>query len=171
MKNNEVKTAGYMLRLIAKAIDILIVWLPILLIIKYFSVVTTFSSFINTIISLLIGVFLLYFVAIFYNVYLTSLIGGTFGKRLVGLIVINEKGMFLSLKESFFRYTVGYFISNIFFGFGYFWIIKDKNNQGWHDQISGTYVIQRNTSELSVMMSLTIVLFLIVFYGTIAYSV
>lgn len=169
--DNQIKTAGYMLRLIAKLIDILIYSIPMLLVVKYFSVVTTFSSLVNTAIVLLIILFLTNILIWIYNIVLTFKFGGTIGKLIVGLRVVDENGAFITMNRAFFRHVVGYFISNIFFGLGYFWIIKDKENQGWHDQISNTYVIKKNVSEGSIGLSIVLVLFLLVFYSTVFYNV
>lgn len=37
---------------------------------------------------------------------------------------------------------IGMIISGLVIGLGYLWIIIDKNKQGWHDKIAGTYVVR-----------------------------
>ena len=36
---------------------------------------------------------------------------------------------------------IGMVISEFVMGLGFLWILIDKNNQGWHDKIAGTYVV------------------------------
>ncbi len=38
---------------------------------------------------------------------------------------------------------LGYYISLIFLGIGYFWVAFDNRRQGWHDRIAGTIVIRK----------------------------
>lgn len=40
---------------------------------------------------------------------------------------------------------IGMIISSSVFGLGYLWILIDKNKQGWHDKIAGTYVVVEGT--------------------------
>jgi len=169
MEDN-VKTAGYLLRLLAKGIDINILFIPFFIVIKYYSVVKTTYAFLNTTMVLLVVILLAVYIGILYNTYLTSRFGGTIGKLIVGLRVVDEKGEFLTDRRAFFRCTVGYFVSGLFFGLGYFWIIKDNKNQGWHDQISETYVVQRGVSAMSVMLGIVSVFAFIIFYSLSFYS-
>lgn len=45
-----------------------------------------------------------------------------------------------TLKQWILRY-IGYYVSLIPFGLGYFWVAFDKRKQGWHDKIAGTLVV------------------------------
>jgi uncharacterized RDD family membrane protein YckC len=46
-----------------------------------------------------------------------------------------------TLKQWILRY-LGYFVSLIPLGMGYFWVAFDKRKQGWHDKMAGTIVVQ-----------------------------
>jgi len=46
-----------------------------------------------------------------------------------------------TLKQWIIRY-LGYFVSLIPFGLGYFWVAFDKKKQGFHDKLAKTVVIQ-----------------------------
>ena len=45
-----------------------------------------------------------------------------------------------------FRYIVGYYVSGICYGLGFFWVLRDKEKKGWHDQISDSVVYVSNRS-------------------------
>lgn len=67
--------------------------------------------------------------------------GQTPGKRVMGVRIVKADGSAFGLVPSILRY-VGYFVSAIALGIGYIWILFDKDKQGWHDKIAGTYVVQ-----------------------------
>lgn len=93
-------------------------------------------------------------------VFLTHAYGGSFGKLLTGLRVVDEKNKYLSLKRAFFRTTAGYSFSWIFFGLGFFSVIKDEKKQAWHDKAVGSYVIRRgNWIIVSIMLIVLIFIF------------
>ncbi len=37
---------------------------------------------------------------------------------------------------------LGYYLSILGLGLGFFWIMWDKRKQGWHDKLAGTLVIR-----------------------------
>jgi uncharacterized RDD family membrane protein YckC len=75
-----------------------------------------------------------------YPVFFWVIIGQTPGKRLLGLRVVRTDGQKLGLGRAVLR-VFGYWISAIPLFFGFFWIIFDRQRQGWHDKFAGTYVI------------------------------
>jgi uncharacterized RDD family membrane protein YckC len=134
--------AGFLIRLQAYLID-LTLWLLTLIVPTWF-----IFSYFNNLQELIpaIGVLLYYSVFILpallllYRVILTTKFGGGIGKLVCGIKVTDENNKLLRFWSSAFRYIVGYFVSNLLFGLGFLWIARDKNKQGWHDQISGTFV-------------------------------
>jgi len=67
--------------------------------------------------------------------------GGTPGKRMLGLRVINEaSGEHLNLSQSIIRY-VGYLISLIVLLIGVIWVAFNTKKKGWHDYMAGSVVI------------------------------
>ena len=69
--------------------------------------------------------------------------GTTPGKMLLGLHVTKENGERAGFFTMLFREVIGKFIiSSIVFGLGFLWIVLDKENQGWHDKLMSTYVVQ-----------------------------
>jgi hypothetical protein len=82
---------------------------------------------------------------IIYNaIILTHYFGGSLGKLLTGLQVVNETGAPLTLKRIAFRQTIGYSFSWLVFGLGFLSIAKDAQKQGWHDKAVGSLVIVKH---------------------------
>lgn len=75
-----------------------------------------------------------------YQVLLTAR-GQTLGKRAFGLKVVRVDGSAPGFGTALLRQTIGYFISNLFFGLGFLWVAFDSQHRGWHDYMAGTYVI------------------------------
>jgi len=75
-------------------------------------------------------------------VVLTSRKGGTPGKLLLRLRVIDVCGDRISLKTALLRHTIGYLTSAVGAGLGFLWIALDERKQGWHDKIAKTFVIR-----------------------------
>jgi uncharacterized RDD family membrane protein YckC len=94
--------------------------------------------------------FLLYFIlyasaglvlSIVYFTYFHGSAGQTLGKELLKIKVIKTSGEPINYKSAFIR-CLGYFISELAMFAGFIWVILDKNKQGWHDKIAGTYVVK-----------------------------
>jgi uncharacterized RDD family membrane protein YckC len=80
-------------------------------------------------------------ITIGYFTYLHGSTGQTIGKMICQLKVIQENGEPLSYGKSFLRW-IGYLVSAVVLNIGFLWVAFDKNKQGWHDKIAGTYVIE-----------------------------
>ena len=64
------------------------------------------------------------------------------GKMVLSVKIVDEKtGGKLSVKQCLIRY-IGYYVSLIPLGLGFFWVAWDDKKQGWHDKMAGTVVIQ-----------------------------
>jgi len=81
-----------------------------------------------------------------YFVWFTATCGQTPGKRIMGLRVVNEDGTPVDWSTAANRFFIGYSISILPLGLGFYWALVDKNNQAWHDKIAGTLVIGPATS-------------------------
>ena len=81
-----------------------------------------------------------------YFVGFTATCGQTPGKRIMGLRVVNEDGTPVDWSTAANRFFIGYSISILPLGLGFYWVLVDKNNQAWHDKIAGTLVIWPATS-------------------------
>ena len=80
--------------------------------------------------------------SIAYYVLLTGLKGQTLGKMALGIKVVNAQGDVPGIGRAALREIVGKFVSAIVILLGYFWIGWDREKRGWHDHISGTYVVR-----------------------------
>jgi uncharacterized RDD family membrane protein YckC len=89
--------------------------------------------------SLLLVVFIPF---IIYGVY-KYLKCQTPGRQILGLTVVNQTGEEVSFWRGALRETIGKFVSVIFLYLGFLWVALDRDKQGWHDKIAGTYVIRR----------------------------
>ncbi|MBW2146843.1 MAG: RDD family protein [Deltaproteobacteria bacterium] len=81
-----------------------------------------------------------FLVSITYFTYFHGVTGQTVGKMFLGLRVVGEDGCPLGYKMSLLRW-IGYFISGVFFSFGFLWVIIDRRKQAWHDKLAGSLVI------------------------------
>lgn len=64
------------------------------------------------------------------------------GKIAVTAIIVDEKSAGKPTKKQLFIRYLGYYISLLPLGLGFFWIAWDDKKQGWHDKIAGTVVIR-----------------------------
>ncbi len=67
--------------------------------------------------------------------------GLTPGKLILGDQVVDTRGVRAGFWRMALRETLGKSISSIVLGLGFFWILEDKDQQGWHDKIAGTLVV------------------------------
>jgi uncharacterized RDD family membrane protein YckC len=65
---------------------------------------------------------------------------GSFGKKIMKIKVVNEKGERLTFEQSFKRNTTKT-ISMLPMNFGFLWMIFDPKKQTWHDKIGESYVV------------------------------
>ncbi|EOG2909749.1 RDD family protein [Salmonella enterica] len=64
------------------------------------------------------------------------------GKMALRLRVLDaESGCPASTGQYIGRY-LGYFVSTVPLGLGFFWIAFDRRKQGWHDKLAGTVVVR-----------------------------
>ena len=88
------------------------------------------------------GGFLGFVIGVIYQWYfLTQQNGQTPGKRIMGICVIKVNGAPLQAADVIVRY-IGYYVNSIVFGIGWIWALFDKDKQGWHDKLAGTYVVK-----------------------------
>jgi uncharacterized RDD family membrane protein YckC len=139
---------GFWIRFVAYLIDALIVGVPIYIVFGLIlgmtrtTVSSTGSAAAGGIAAGFYGVLILAYVV--YFVYFWSAGGGqTPGMRLFGLRVVKTDGSRVSVGTAILRY-IGTIINSIIFGLpiGWIWAAFDKNKQGWHDKIAGTYVVK-----------------------------
>ena len=67
--------------------------------------------------------------------------GRTPGKMAIKVKVVKTDGSPITFGTAILRW-IGYIISGLPLGLGFFWIAWDSQKQGWHDKIAGTYVVK-----------------------------
>jgi uncharacterized RDD family membrane protein YckC len=82
------------------------------------------------------------FLPLVYQTLAVGLYGKTIGKYFFNLQVVTTNHTKPGMAKAFLREVVGKLLSSVVLSLGYFWIIWDKNKQGWHDKIANTFVIQ-----------------------------
>lgn len=79
-----------------------------------------------------------------YFTYFHGSTGQTPGKMLLRIKIVKVSGEPLDFYTALIRWN-GYFISASVMALGFLWVIFDKNKQGWHDKLAGTYVVKAET--------------------------
>lgn len=87
-------------------------------------------------------------IAIGYPVGFWALLGQTPGKLLLGVRITRINGQPLTIRRALLRY-LGYWLSAIPLGLGFWWVLMDERRQCWHDKLAGTYVVYDSRSPLS----------------------
>ena len=128
MKNP--KYAGFWKRLLAALLDGLIIGIPAFIL--QFGLV-----FATGITSLL---YLIELAVIVFTIYMDGIRGGTPGKLILGMRIVNEAGNFIGIPMAILRY-IGKILSGIILGIGFLMIAFTEKKQGLHDKIAKTYVV------------------------------
>lgn len=81
-------------------------------------------------------------ISITYYVFFTGYNGQTPGKMALRIQVVRSDGSPLSYGRAFLREIPAKFISALILGIGYLMVAFDRQKQGLHDRIAGTYVIK-----------------------------
>ncbi len=77
-----------------------------------------------------------------YFIAMWAFVGGqTLGMKALGIKLVKADGTPVTIVTAVLRY-VGLIISFFALFIGVIWIAFDKNKQGWHDKIAGTYVVK-----------------------------
>ncbi|MCA9874321.1 MAG: RDD family protein [Anaerolineales bacterium] len=147
--------AGFVTRLSAFLIDILVVtlttsliWGVVALILQFFGLDlnTVFYTIAST--SQVLFLFVVVFASFgstlvlgfVYNVFLWMFAGKTLGKAVMGIRVIGPRGSRVTFWRGLRRY-LGYWISAIPLFLGYFWVLVTDERVAWHDIFARTHVI------------------------------
>ena len=146
--------AGFITRLIAFVIDIVIVNFMVLvfagvgtLLFGFFSNLSIFlgirQSSIDSPGAILIqsvAVVMAFALAWLYPIVFWTISGQTIGKTIMGLRVVRMDGKRMTFWRGFVR-VFGYILSAIPFFLGFIWVLFSNERRGWHDKIAGTCVI------------------------------
>ena len=143
--DNDLKYVGFWKRTVAVLVDtflIILVTLPILIWaygIEYFNDEPKEKGLLDLIINYVFPTIAVILLWKYYQ--------ATPGKMIFKATIVDAKtGGKPTLKQWIIRY-LGYFVSLIPFGLGYFWVAFDKKKQGFHDKLANTVVIQSKVIE------------------------
>ena len=59
--------------------------------------------------------------------YLATKFGGSLGKLITGIEITTSSGKYISFWRAMFRELVAQMLSNLLFGLGFWWLLKDQN--------------------------------------------
>ena len=143
------KPAGLTRRFFAKLTDYFIIGiiflLPSLSLLPFLKVGNTTEAnypLVNMFFYLIIAGLLYNTVVGLYQIYFTSRYAGTLGKYLWGLKVVDaDTKKNIDIKTAFYRVFVGHTVSIVFFGLGFWSIVKDPEKRGFHDKLFSTRVL------------------------------
>jgi len=89
----------------------------------------------------ILGIGVGFIVGILYNSYFwTQNNGQTPGKSLMGIRVVKTNGQPIGVLDAVIRY-IGYYINTFLLFLGWLWAVFDSRNQGFHDKLAGTVVV------------------------------
>jgi uncharacterized RDD family membrane protein YckC len=150
--------AGFVTRLVAFAIDLIIVSVLIIVGNAAVGLVTTLLKNIHLVRSgsltdaIASAIAIALGVAIFVGYYIGFWLGAgqTPGKRIMGVRIVRRDGRRVNLWNVVRRF-VGYWLSCILF-LGFLWILVDNQRQAWHDSLSGTIVIYSRPTPRELML-------------------
>lgn len=66
---------------------------------------------------------------------------GTWGKKIMGIKVVNGYGEPITMLQSIQRNGIK-IVSMLLFGIGFFWIVFNRNRSGWYDIVAKTKVVR-----------------------------
>lgn len=164
---------GFTKRFFATLTDSYLSFAMFLLIFVIFSVTVTFSSLTELAVTgalvLSTFIFVNFVVNYLYHIYFTAHFGGTLGKILFGIQVVDRStGAFIDTKTAFWRVTAGYIFSGAFLGLGFWKIIKHPQKLSYHDQLFNTQVktVRNPVGGILVLLILPVVFMLSLYVGT-----
>ena len=121
--------AGFLVRLGAAIIDLLIIVIP--------------AGIIGAIVQIPAFEWIVFGIYHLYNAYFIYTWGQTPGKMLLNIQVVDAHGDKPNLIRVVLREFLGKVVSRSTLLIGYLWIIWDPRKRAWHDYIGGTYVVRR----------------------------
>ncbi|MCR8558748.1 RDD family protein [Mucilaginibacter sp. BJC16-A38] len=133
--------ASFWSRLLAYIIDFILVEIPLLLL--FYELALKGDIDYHSPMQMFMAVVAFHIVIIIYNTICEySLMKGSIGKRICGLVVVDVDGgkirLYSALKRNIFKV-----LSRVLFYLGFLRVLWDEHRQGWHDDFVGSYVVRR----------------------------
>lgn len=149
--------AGFVTRLAAFALDVVIISVIVVFVTWFLSTSITMlqlpqifkelaerspivDALVRYVFTPLVGSLVTIAFVIGYHLFFWMLTGQTPGKYIMGLRVVSVDGKKLRLVQAIARYA-GYYVSGAALGLGFLWILVDDNRRSWHDRMAHTCVI------------------------------
>ncbi len=113
---------------------------------------------------LLVSVFWIFLYGVYQSIGVHK--GGTVGKRLMGIVVVDGNGRHPGFLQSLIR-AAGQILSSVFFNFGFWFAFFRADSRTLHDLMSGTTVVQERPKSRaeSNMLFVAAVCVLVFIYG------
>lgn len=132
---------GFVKRLFASIIDLFVVGVVVFLIAMLFR---TIDALLGSNLNILLSEIVVFPIMILYAAFMeSSKYQATFGKQALGIIVVGSDGRKISFIRAFARFGCKA-ISYIFAFIGFIMIALMPKNQGLHDMITNTFVVEDN---------------------------
>ncbi|MFI5206276.1 MAG: RDD family protein, partial [Candidatus Paceibacterales bacterium] len=128
--------AGFWIRVAASFVDSFVIATPLLLLFLLFGFFLPKDSALSSLANIL---FTIVFWAV--DIYFVTKYGAAPGKMFFGLKIVTADGKYPGIKKALLREILGKIISGLLLNLGYLWVVFDKQKQGFHDKIAGTYVL------------------------------
>ena len=168
----EKQLAGFGVRLIAYLTEFAFGFTVFALVLRYIVIADDLKTVLDRFLTGLIVLIFIHPILTLVNIALTVNFGGGLGKLLCGLKIVDQDSRYLSYKKAFFRLLVGYQVAKLVSGLGFIWIMVDKQKRGWHDLVTGSWVVFRSrfawivgVFTLAAIVALNVFLGQKIYYG------
>lgn len=149
--NSKQTTAGPWHRLMAYAIDAALFLVGFEVLLSRVVSAKEVSEMLNSLLWTFVLTTALYTIGyMIYTSAFTAGFGGTIGKLLTGLEIVDLNENRITFWRAFFRNYIGYMVSGLFLWLGFIWICIDKDRRGWHDMMAGSRVVMRRNNLLTL---------------------
>jgi uncharacterized RDD family membrane protein YckC len=141
--------AGFVTRLAARVIDMLVISLIFTLIGFIAGLILNTLAPGNEVYRTVMAVIVIFvdvLVAFFYYVGSWMLAGQSLGKSVMGLRIVTTDGDRIKWRHGLVRYFTTW-ISAMFLFLGYFWVLVDNRRRAWHDILAHTMVVYSESWE------------------------
>lgn len=139
-ESKDIQYSGFWIRALAALLDS--IWLLILTFglgwMIYGAIYFESTNFSEGYADIFITYVLPFFITMMFWFYKSA----TPGKMLLGMKIVDAKTLEKASKGKLSLRYLGYYISALALGLGYFWVGWDPRKQSWHDKIAGTLVIK-----------------------------
>ena len=129
---SDVHYGGFWIRFVAAILDGIIFGIPNA-ILQFALMLLTGSLMLSYLPSLIV---------LALTIYLDGVVGGTPGKLILGLRIVNEQGASIGIPRAILRYLAK-IVSGVILFIGYIMIGFTQKKQGLHDMIASTYVVYK----------------------------